>query len=250
MTQQQKSPTTNGATPSSQFSEKNLRYLQEKYGDLLKSDVNSTPSAEIPASEKYEHEMIRSETKEMRALRWGCALISIIFSIFLALPFLFYMLSPRIDIITNLVFCLIFLYWNFLMVKSVMVYHSKIKLTITDKELLIRSPRSGILAGPNFLKIKIPIHEIIDASIRNPRSPELRCIIHEYKRFKVPNNRNLYWTYWIHRSPYQYVLIVNDQPFSDSFQFIDLKLQNRGNVLVEFDDVENFVNVLKKRAKF
>ena len=212
----------------------------------LISDEGSVSSPEVSASDMYEHEMVRSETKEMRTLHLGCASIAIILSILLTIPFLYYILSPRMGIMT-LPFCLIFFCLNFLMLKGIIFYHSKINLTITDKEVLILSPRGGVMSGPGFREIKIPIHEITDVSAKNPRSPELKSIIHENKTLKVPNNQNLYWTYWIHRSRYQYVLSINEKPFSDSIQFVDIELQGGKKILVEFDDAENFVSVLKRR---
>ena len=121
-----------------------LGYLQEKYADLLMNDANPVFSQEIPASDKYEHEMIRVETKRMRALRLGCASIAIIFSILFTIPFLSYILSPQLNIIT-LFFCLIFSYLSFLMLKGVIVYHLKIKLTITDLKLLSSSMQDRTL---------------------------------------------------------------------------------------------------------
>ena len=196
-----------------------LRELREKHDELMKDYV---PPPQIPESDKYEHEMIRPETKEMRARRQVFNVVWIIVWIALTMPFLYmFILFPKHpspislkSIISKIVvLSLIVLWWRWAVI-SQLGYDLKIRLTITEKELIIRSPWHDPYGGPSPLEIEIPIHEIVDASIRNSWSPELKCIMHEDRRFKYQSNRNLHPIPLLHRSPYKYLLSVNAQPFS------------------------------------
>jgi hypothetical protein len=234
------------------MSEEELRQFQEKGADIVKNyaDLPEIPEPEIPESDKYEHEMILPETKAMRAMRFGLGFIYIIFVTYVVVFYIIHIAIPRYKepgfFITS---CFIFFVLSSLMyfaVKGTFVYRYKIKLAITEKELLIRSPMFGAGAGPDPIKLEIPIREIVDVSIRNARSPELKSIMKDDKTFKLPVNRNLSLGYLLHRSRYKYLLSLGGQPVSGR-KYVDLELQGEWRILVEFDDVENFVSVLKRR---
>ena len=185
--------------------EEDLHNLQEKYADLLENDSDSAPSPEVPTPDKYEHEMLRPETKAERATRWGLGSMLTIFHIYLVGNILYSTISSNephmrsFDSFIGLSFVVFFflclLYFS---VKGAIFYGEKIRLTVTSEELLIYAPRRGYLAGPDPIKLRYPIHKILDASIRNPRSPELNCIMREDKRFKLPKNHSLHSYYLLH----------------------------------------------------
>ena len=215
----------------------------------------------IPESDMYEHEMIRPETKAMRALRVG--LLSILaIGIICATVILAIEMRPFIYFIDFVRFSFLFFTTSYMVysmvVRSYFVRPYAIKLAITEKGLLISFPDySGRSLIPYRTTLVQKFHEIVDVSIRNPRSPELKCIMEEggvRNKFKYPNNVNLSFANLVnprYRSSYKY-LIRNSgyyvkQPFSDDVQFVDIGLQGGHRILVECDDAENFVNVLKRR---
>ena len=214
----------------------------------MKHDTTPEPSPEISNAILYEHEMIRQETKTTRIMLWGLGSIATIFTIYLATSLIYVLVlsNETIDLILLPFFSLI-IYFMYLCIKSALVNDSRIKLTITDNELLIRAPRGGIMAGPEPLKLNFSISEVVDVSIRHPRSPELEPVMSEGNKFKLSNNQNLYPFCLIHRSCYTYLLSLSGQPFPDNTQFLDIEFHGGWKVLVEFNDTENLVNVLKQR---
>ena len=230
---------------------KDLRYLQEKYADLLKNDANSAPSPEIPESDKYDHEKVKPVTKAMLALRWVLWAIFTILSICLVVAIIRIMFKLSGSSLEKFFAFLIFfsICWCLLRisVKNDIVYPNGNRLTITDKELLVHAPRLGYGHVGGLIKLRFPLHEIVDASIRNPNCPELKAIMREDRRFKLYRNTNLFSAFRKPRFRYKYVLCVDSQPISDDIQFVDIEIQGGWRILVEFDDVENFVSVLKRR---
>ena len=219
--------------------------------------VPPPPPPESPEPDTYDRLMIRPETKTMRMLRWivGSILIIVIICvmIYLAVLFLFSGApegSSRLEhfVVFSLI-SFVFLSLLYFAVKGTLNHGYKNRLTITDNELLIQSPRMSLWAGPDPIKLEYRINQIVDVSIKHPGSPELESVMSEDKgSFKLDRNQSLYYTYPIHRSSYYYLLSIGDNPpFPDGTQFVDIEFLDGWRILVEFDDAENFVRVLKRR---
>ena len=221
--------------------------------------MKTVSSQEISESDKYDHEIVRPETKAMFVLRWVGGTIFLILPICLLIlcireilkatgsgfdKFMFFILSSPI--------CLWLLYFT---VKTTIVNLSRNRLAISDKELLIHAPKFGVGQAGGLIKLSFPIHEIVGASIRNRNSPELKCIMQKDKKcFKILRNADSFSVFTDFFSPFQkprtryrYIFCVDTQPISDDTQFVEIEFQGGWKILVEFDDVENFINVLKRR---
>ena len=229
------------------------------YERLLKNVTEHVPPPEVPESDKYEHEMVIPETKAMYVARWGLGLISIIFFTYVIIFFIYATIfsstsSGTEGFIVLLFFSPILLCLLYFSVKETIVYGERIKLTIAEKELIIHYPCHEIYGDMNPLtELKYPIHDIVGASIRDLWSQELKCVMSEDGREFKPHltNTNLH-PYLLSQlisplSNYKYLLAISAQPFPLHTKFVDIEHKEGWNILVEFDDAENFISVLKRR---
>jgi hypothetical protein len=96
-------------------------------------------------------------------------------------------------------------------------------------------------------RLKIPISKIVGVSVYNPQSPELQNLLSGSPsrgyRFKFQPNWRL-----PSRCPYQYIFVLNVPP-SAHHQYVDIKLRTGKHILIEFDDAENFFDILVGKLK-
>ena len=128
-----------------------------------------------------------------------------------------------------------------LLILKFLIYNSKIKLTLTGTELLIRAPDGTLWALASFINLTFLIgQEIRNVSIKDTISPELKGILHDQTRFKVQLNTKL------RHHTYLYVFVLSRQDIQN-IQFVDLELQDQKHILIEFDDATNFLCIFKQR---
>jgi len=90
--------------------------------------------------------------------------------------------------------------------------------------------------------LEIPLHSISDVSIKNTSDPSLKEIFDGHTKFKVETNKKL--LFGSHH--YQYIFVLSRDSLRN-LQFIDLQPRNEWRILIEFDDAQNFLRVLKQR---
>ena len=120
----------------------------------------------------------------------------------------------------------------------------KIRLIITDTDLLIRAPKE--VSGPygciaSSIHLRFSLRDIRYVSITNVRDPNLGDIFDEHANIKVLTNEHITWS----RHSYQYVFALPNTRHDS--QFIDLELRNQRRILIEFDDAQNFLRVFEQR---
>jgi hypothetical protein len=188
----------------------------------------------------YEHEMERPETQGDRTTRLVCNAIAIFIDVIL-ITFMYVVIFSVPGIIPVKITAIIIVMWHgYFFTYRGIEYNLKIKLTITkNNKLLVRGPSHGPMTFPGCHKLKIPLANILDVSVRNLKSPELHGVLREAK-FKLPTNQKLYFR------RYQYVFNLKSQPLPYNVRFLDIKLSSGRRILIDFDDIDNFLDALKK----
>jgi hypothetical protein len=187
----------------------------------------------------YEHEMERPETQEGRTTRLVANIISI-FILIILIIIMYLFILPIPGALGAKIAAIIYLILNgYFFVYNGIKYNLKIKLAITNNKLLVCAPSQGYMTFPGFHKLKIPLANILEVSVRNLKSPELKAVLRE-TGFKVPINQKLYFR------RYQYILSLKTQTLPYNVQFLDIKLSYGRHILIDYDDIDTFLDALRK----
>ena len=142
---------------------------------------------------------------------------------------------------------------TFFMIKGVFA-NTSIKLAITNTDLLVRVPCShGYLEGTlsGFYDFEFSIQrDIRDVSIKDARHSNLKTLLDDEQAMFRTGLTNTKLS-WIHSRLYpsllyQYIFVLPRDSLR-GIQFIDLALRDGNNILIEFDDAQNFLSALKQR---
>ena len=114
----------------------------------------------------------------------------------------------------------------------------KIKVALSEQGLSIRSPRHNHnLVSSSHVNVNFSLDEIVDARVANLDDPEARIFI-----TPCP-----WWRFYRTSDHYPYAFFLRErQPLQKGHQAVELKLQSDSRVLIETDDVENFLAALKR----
>ena len=127
----------------------------------------------------------------------------------------------------------------------------KIRLIITNTDLLIRAPKETEMYGcfESFIHLKFSLRDICNVSIKNTGHSNFETLLNEHKMFRAGlTNTKLSWVHSrLYPSLiYQYIFVLPRNSLN-GIQFIDLVLRDGNNILIEFDDAQNFLNILRQR---
>lgn len=187
----------------------------------------------------YEHEYVRFVTPKERRSRifWSVSVIAFLVSVLL----------PFYQFIIKAIFVLTFSFlWYAFAAKDILVRNGKIRLIIDEEyaviiRVLLRAPGLTQMTSYSRWNIKIPISEIADVSVK--RTIDLKTTE------SLLDDKGVFKHFFINRKLcfqiYRYIFLLHTSPLMDG-RFVCIKLKNSKMVLIEFDDAENFADILRK----
>ena len=211
-----------------------LSFLMNVEGNfLMMQKIRSSTSRIL-----YEHEMVRPEGKVERILRqvWGVIVIMLLLGLTYAIMLNISNLGAKALVLPLM--CGL----SYNCIRTEFTYNGKVRLIITETELLILAPNEAFRALTKFINLKISIRDIRDVSIKNTWSPEAKIIYCEQtKRFKVSPNCKSFWSHW-----YVFAL-ANPRQVPCNIQFIYIESYNQKPLFIQFDDAQVFLCILKQQ---